>query len=153
MPLADDPSDKHRLHASTAWLSREWVYRAIAVLLVPAPLTLLFIDYYFIPADPVLLFGCGSVISAVIGLNRFKKWVPNPVIDLCGCIVAFVLCALAAVHILLLVSAISISAGVVPEDQIRAYVFSFYTVVNLLGAIQASQRSKFNAALATDQKL
>jgi hypothetical protein len=157
MTATQNSGQPYKAHPLTAWLGQAGPYRAIAVLLVLAPLTLFFIDPYFFLADPLLLFVCATIISAVIGINRFTQWKRNPLIDLSGCIIAFVLCALAAVHILLLVGAISFVVGggsePAPEDKFRAYVFSFYTAVTLIGAIQASVRSKLRDPGSSNPKL
>jgi hypothetical protein len=151
-PSGATPSSK------TSWLSQKWAYRTVAWPLVFAPLAVLFLmvmedrwgQHYFL-ANPALLFDCGSVISLFVGLNRFKRWLPNPLADLSGCIIAFALSSLAAVHILLLVGAISIISGGEPVevDQAKAYVFSFYAIINLVGAIQASQRAKLTSLVST----
>jgi len=149
----NDTSDKQVHHISTPWLIRDWAYLAVGVLLIVSPLLLLaiaigqFISAPYLFDIEIMAYEywrsfSATVISFFVGTNRFKQWVRNPLFDLCGCFVAFLLCALAALPELIAVGDNLFIQGGAPllEQSLKASILSFYTVLNLIGAIQASRR-------------
>lgn len=129
--------------------------RTIAVLLIAAPFVVLLLIVlesasigFIEPLTPgrvtsFWFFGASTPIAFVVGLNRSKQWMP-PSVDLYGCIIAFVLCALSAVHVLLLVGSIRFVLDAEPGgiDELNAFVLSLYAAVYLIGAVQASRRAR-----------
>ena len=155
MKTGETAPQNHRVNHFPVWISHDWACCTVSVLLILAPVIMIIsvaigdISYGGLSGvfgfHPLGLFGFATVTSLIIGINRFTKWMPQSV-NLCGCIIAFLLCALAAVRILMLIAGISIFstgfADVAEEHKIQALMFCLYAGVNLLGAVQSSEGSR-----------